>query len=48
MNENLSLERLISAVMADEAAGSVPDRMLDDVLSSTARLRPAPRWLALV
>ena len=48
MNENLSLERLISAVMADEAAGSVPDRMLDDVLSSTARLRPAPRWLALL
>ncbi|MEP6639291.1 MAG: PQQ-binding-like beta-propeller repeat protein [Chloroflexota bacterium] len=48
MNENLSLERMISAVMADEAAGFVPDRMLDDVLSSTARLRPAPRWLALL
>jgi outer membrane protein assembly factor BamB len=48
MTDTMSLERMIVTVMADEADGTVPDRMLDDVLSVTGRMRPAPRWLALL
>ena len=48
MSDELSLERMVASVMDEAASGTVPDRMIDDVLSTTGRMRPAPRWLALL
>ena len=48
MSDEMSLERMVASVMAETVSGTVPDRMIDDVLSVTGRMRPAPRWLALL
>ena len=48
MNQQLSLERLLADVMVDEAAGGVPDQLIDQIVSTTSRTRPLPRWLAVL
>jgi outer membrane protein assembly factor BamB len=48
MNQNMSLERMLATVMADEAAGREPERLLEETLAVTIRQRPAPRWLAVL
>ncbi len=48
MSDELSLERMVASVMAEAVSDTIPDRMIDDVLSATGRMRPAPRWLALL
>ena len=44
------LERMVAAWMADEAVvrGAVTDQVVDQILSTTGRQRPRPRWLALL
>jgi sugar lactone lactonase YvrE len=42
------LERSITELMADEAAASSDALVLDQTLTATSRLRPDPRWLALL
>jgi hypothetical protein len=42
------IERSIAAWMADEVAGGASDQVLDQILSTTGRSRPEPRWLALL
>jgi hypothetical protein len=48
MNTNEPLERMIAGYMASEAPGVGSDRALDDALSMTSRMRPDPRWLAMI
>jgi outer membrane protein assembly factor BamB len=48
MNQNMSLERMLATVMADEAAGRAPERLLEETLAVTGRQRSAPRWLAVL
>jgi WD40-like Beta Propeller Repeat len=48
MNIERRLETEITDVLLAEVAGSVPDRLLDDILTSTSRIRPLPGWLALL
>lgn len=48
MNDRPTLERKLAAFMADPAVGPAPDRLVDDVIFATGRLRPEPRWLALL
>src|SRR5262245_10074742 len=48
MSANLSLERELSSVMAEEAIDPARDVLLNDILATTARLRPETRWLALL
>lgn len=48
MSTQRSLERSIAVWMADEAAGTASDAVLDHVLLATGRMRPEPRWLALL
>jgi len=48
MNANDPLERMLAGYLASEGSGSVSDRNLDDALASTSRMRPYPRWLALM
>ncbi len=48
MNQNVSLERMVATWMTDEVSGRVPERLLDETLQVTSRLRPEPRWLALL
>jgi outer membrane protein assembly factor BamB len=48
MSANLSLERQLASVMAEEATDPARDVLLDDILATTARLRPEARWLALL
>jgi len=47
MNDRTSIERSIAAWMDNEAAGSGSDQIVDQILSTTGRLRPEPRWLAV-
>jgi len=47
MNEQMPFERVVAGWMADEAGGA-PDEALERILSTTRRLRPQPRWWALV
>jgi len=48
MSTQRSLERSIAAWMADEAAGTRIDVAFDNILDATSRVRPEPRWLALL
>ncbi len=48
MNSERRLQGDITDVLLAEVAGSVPDRLLDDILTSTSRTRPLPRWLAVL
>jgi hypothetical protein len=48
MNNRMPLERSIAAWMADAATDSGSDPLVDQILSTTGRLRPESRWLALL
>ena len=48
MSTPMSIERMLSDWMADEAASRVADEVVDQILSDTGRRRPAPGWLALL
>ena len=48
MTSDASLERLLVAVMADEATLGDGEDAIDRILTSTRGLRPRPRWLALL
>jgi|GEM_PF-2423216 outer membrane protein assembly factor BamB len=48
MSTTQSFERQLASWMADEAATGVPAGAIDEALSVTGRLRPRPRWLALL
>jgi sugar lactone lactonase YvrE len=43
-----SLERRVTAWMADEAAPAAEPSELEQILTETSRVRPEPRWLALL
>ena len=44
----MPLERMIAAWMADEAAGGLPEHVFDQIVTTTSRRRPLPRWLAVL
>ena len=48
MDEHRDLERRVAAWIADEGAGTPPARVLEEILTTTSRTRPRPRWLALM
>ena len=48
MTQQLSLERMVADWMADEAAGGLPDQVVDQILTTTSRTRPLPRWRAVL
>jgi hypothetical protein len=48
MSNRIELERSIAAWMADEALGATDDRVLEQILTTTAAVRPEPRWLVLL
>jgi hypothetical protein len=47
MSSNTPFERMIVTVMADEASGGDPEQAIEEILSTTRRMRPWPLWLAL-
>jgi hypothetical protein len=47
MTEQMSLERLVAGWMAEEAGGA-PDELLGQILATTQRTRPRPRWWAVL
>jgi outer membrane protein assembly factor BamB len=48
MSQQMSLERLIADWMADEASRVVPDPLVTQIITTTRRQRPRPRWLASI
>ena len=48
MNQQMSLERMLTDLMADETSGALPDHLIDQIVSTTSRTRPLPRWLAIL
>jgi len=48
MNDRLPFERSVAAWMDQEAAGSGSDQIVEQILSTTGRMRPEPRWLAFL
>lgn len=46
MSQQMSLERLITDWMADEARGVAADQLVNQIITTTRRQRPRPRWLA--
>jgi outer membrane protein assembly factor BamB len=48
MSTTPSFERQLASWMSDEAATGVPAGAIESALSVTGRLRPRPRWLALL
>ena len=48
MNQPMSLERLLADVMTAEATGPAPDQLINQIVSTTSRTRPLPRWLAVL
>src|SRR5262245_38129945 len=48
MSTNVTFERRLAAWMVDEVGPTPPDDRIDDVLSTTSRLQPEPRWLVLL
>ena len=50
MNQQLSLERMVDAWMADEAAlgAGAAEQLSDQIIAATGQQRPRPRWLALL
>ena len=48
MNDHVQLERSIAEWMADEGRAARDDATLDQILSTTGRARPQPRWLVLL
>jgi outer membrane protein assembly factor BamB len=48
MSQQMSLERLIADWMADEAARVPSDQLVNQIITTTRRQRPRPRWLASI
>jgi eukaryotic-like serine/threonine-protein kinase len=48
MSQQMSLERLITDWMADEARGVPADQLVNQIITTTRRERPRPRWLAIL
>ena len=48
MTDLAPLERRVAAWMTDEVSGPPPTHELDRILTATSRIRPQPRWLALL
>jgi outer membrane protein assembly factor BamB len=48
MSQQMSLERLIADWMADEASRAAPDQLVNQIITTTRRERPRPRWLASI
>jgi hypothetical protein len=48
MSTHNAFERLIADSMAGDTRGDAPDRVLNQILTTTSRVRPQPRWLALI
>ena len=48
MSTHDAFERLIADSMAVRRRSRGPDRVLDEILATTGRMRPQPRWLALI
>jgi len=48
MSQQMSLERLITDWMADEASGVAADQLVNQIITTTRRQRPRPRWLAFL
>lgn len=48
MHDDRSLGRLAAAWMTNDVAGTADQGHLDQILSATGQMRPAPRWLALL
>ena len=47
MNEQMPFDRLVAGWMDAHAAGA-PEPLLDQILTTTGRMRPQPRWWALL
>jgi sugar lactone lactonase YvrE len=47
-SDRAPLERRLAAWMTDEVNGPAPMHELDRILNATSRMRPQPRWLALL
>jgi hypothetical protein len=48
MTTNSRMERDITDALGAEVAGSMPANLEHDILATTGRMRPLPRWLALL
>jgi outer membrane protein assembly factor BamB len=48
MSQQMSLEQLITEWMADAAPRAVPDQLVNQIITTTRRQRPWPRWLASI
>jgi Tol biopolymer transport system component len=48
MIDDQQLEREVASVFTGMAPSRGPDALLDDVFLTTGRMRPRPRWLALI
>jgi len=48
MNDDIRLGRDVASFFAATAPSRGPDALLDDVFLTTGRLRPRPRWLAMI
>jgi Tol biopolymer transport system component len=48
MNHDHSLEREVTEAFFEAAPSREPDRLFDSIMRSTGRMRPRPRWLALL
>jgi parallel beta-helix repeat protein len=48
MNPDISFDSRAAAMFADDAGIRPPDHLIEDILSTTGRARPRPRWLALL
>jgi outer membrane protein assembly factor BamB len=48
MSQQMTLERMLADLMADEGSGHAPDQLIDNIVSTTSRARPLPRWLAVL
>ena len=48
MSQQMSLERMVADWMVDETAGGLPEHVFDQIVTTTSRRRPLPRWLAVL
>lgn len=48
MNENDAFDQSVADLVANEGATGVPIGAVDELITATSRVRPLPRWLALI
>src|SRR5215212_8018513 len=48
LTDDSALRRYLGEVFAEEVAATASPRHLDQIISATGRVRPLPRWLALL